>query len=276
MSKMFVKNLSDVAIEVIIDCFLKAFENYFVKMPTDIDYYVQRWKAAKVDFSLSYGMFDGNKMVGFIIHAIDKRNDVLIAFNTGTGVIPEYRGKKIIRTIYAYALDELRKNGIQKSALEVITENKIAIALYKSIGFTIRKEYKCFNGTIDLNISQLPDLKTVDLKQIDWNSLPNQKYYSWDNQKAPILAGNYSFFQVLHNGQPESFFIINTVLNYVAQMDILISQKDAWKRLFAGIQKVSGTIKINNVAIQLQNKIDALTQFGLKNTVDQFEMELDL
>lgn len=276
MSKMFVKNLSNVSIEIIIDCFLKAFENYFVKMPTDIDYYVQRWKAAKVDFSLSYGMFHGNKMVGFIIHAIDKRNDILIAFNTGTGVIPEYRGQKIIRTIYAYALHELRRNGIQKSALEVITENKIAISLYKSIGFKICKEYKCFNGTINLNVSQNPDLKTIDLKQVDWNSLPNQKYYSWDNQKVPILAGNYSFFQVLHNGQPESFFIINTALNYVAQIDILIPQKDAWKRLFAGIQKVSEIIKINNVAIQLQDKIDALTLFGLNNTVDQFEMELDL
>ena len=100
---MIVNNLSKTSLDDIIECFLLAFENYFVKMPTDTNYYKERWKASKVDLNLSYGMFDKGRLVGFIIHAVDKRAGVLTAYNAGTGVIPEYRGKRITSTIYNYA-----------------------------------------------------------------------------------------------------------------------------------------------------------------------------
>ena len=89
---MIVKNLEKIEFDIIVDCFLKSFENYYVKLPTDKNYYKNRWRLAKVDYALSYGMFDDEKLVGFIISAIDKRNGEKIAFNTGTGVLPEYRG----------------------------------------------------------------------------------------------------------------------------------------------------------------------------------------
>ncbi len=79
-----VKDLRNIDFDELMDCFLIAFENYFVKMPTDRNYYKERWRIAKVNFKLSYGMFDGEKLVGFIINAIDKRNGDLTAFNTGT------------------------------------------------------------------------------------------------------------------------------------------------------------------------------------------------
>ena len=38
------------AIDEIIESLLLAFDNYFVKMSTERDYYINRWKVAKVDF----------------------------------------------------------------------------------------------------------------------------------------------------------------------------------------------------------------------------------
>lgn len=64
---MTVKNLEKIEFEIIIACFLEAFENYFVKMPTDVTYYKNRWKLAKVNFKLSYEMFLDGKLIGFII-----------------------------------------------------------------------------------------------------------------------------------------------------------------------------------------------------------------
>ncbi|PIQ21447.1 MAG: GNAT family N-acetyltransferase [Cytophagales bacterium CG18_big_fil_WC_8_21_14_2_50_42_9] len=273
---MFVKNLSDISFEIILDCFLKAFENYFVKMPADKDYYKRRWKAAKVDFNCSYGMFDGEKMVGFIIHAIDKRNGELTAFNTGTGVIPEYRGKKIVKSIYEYAFKDLAEKGIEKSVLEVITKNDLAVSLYRGIGFNICKEYKCFNGNIKTDSSLQPELREIDLNDVDWSSLPHQQLYSWDNQQESILEGNYRFFQVIHNEKPESFFIINPDQNYLAQFDLINKENNGWKRLFMGINKISESIKINNIDVRLKEKQDNLILFGLENTVDQFEMEIKI
>lgn len=145
-----VKDLRNIDFDELMDCFLMAFENYLVKMPTDRNYYRERWKNAKVDFKLSYGMFDQEKLVGFIIHAVDNRNGALTAFNTGTGVIPEYRGLKIVQSIYEHALPDLKRKGVENCSLEVITRNEKAIRSYQSIGFEIIKKYKCYHGTIDL------------------------------------------------------------------------------------------------------------------------------
>lgn len=58
---MIVKPLDTISFETLMICFLEAFENYYVQMPTDHEYYKKRWKAAKVRLDLSYGMFDNGK-----------------------------------------------------------------------------------------------------------------------------------------------------------------------------------------------------------------------
>lgn len=273
---MTIKNLSDISFETILECFLKAFENYFVELPTDKQYYAQRWKAAKVNFTYSYGMLDGDQLVGFILHAIDKRRNQLIAYNAGTGVIPEFRGKRIVSSMYKHALNHFRENDIDSIVLEVITKNDIAIKAYENIGFEKRRKYNCFNGKIRLYSIDEVELEELDLKDVDWNSLPNQELYSWDNQKESVMLGNYRFFQIINKAEPESFFIINTEINYVAQFDLFESGAAGWLRLFSGIKTISETIKINNVDYRLKEKQKVLSSIGLKNTVDQFEMELGI
>lgn len=58
---MKIHSLERISFEQILECFLLAFEDYFVPMPTDPEYYKARWKASKVDFSASYGLFDGER-----------------------------------------------------------------------------------------------------------------------------------------------------------------------------------------------------------------------
>ena len=176
---MIIKHLGHIGFDKIMECFLLAFDDYFVKMPTDYNYYKLRWKAAKVNFELSYGMFDDDKLVGFIIHAIDKRDGDLTAFNTGTGVIPEYRGKKIVKSIYKYAIPDLAKNGITKSVLEVIIENEKAIKAYKGVGFKVRKNFKCYSGELSINLIH-NEIEEVSFNNIAWEQIPNQNKYSWD------------------------------------------------------------------------------------------------
>ena len=169
---MIVRNLSNISLEEILDAFLLAFENYFVPMPVEKEYYENRWKVARVDYNLSYGMFDGNKLVGFIIHAVDKRRGQLMAFNTGTGVIPGYRGKRIVQSIYDQALKDLKHHSIEKSTLEVITKNEIAIRTYQKVGFNVYKYFKCFNGTLKLDPPELPEIREVDLKDVEESRAP--------------------------------------------------------------------------------------------------------
>jgi len=274
--ELIVKKLGNIAFETIIDCFLKSFKNYYVELPTDINYYKQRWELAKVDFNLSYGMFDNEKLIGFIINAVDERNGIKIAFNTGTGVLPEYRGKRIVKSIYDDAIPDLKKNGITKCSLEVITDNMKAIKSYQSIGFEICKTFECYKGAINLATSEKVELNKENHSTLDWDNLPNQDLYSWDFHSKIIKDGDYSYYQVIKDNFPESYFVINPKNGYLAQFEVLIENKGNWNRLFNGIKMITETIRVINIDKRLSEKIDFINSIGLSNTVNQYEMEMEL
>ena len=273
---MEVKCLENIGFDIIIECFLKPFENYYVEMPKDLDFYRERWNYAKVDFKLSFGMFDNQNLIGFIINGIDRRNGVSIAFNTGTGVLPEFRRRKIVKRIYDFAIPKLKSNGIEKCLLEVISENIIAIKSYQDVGFKKTRILKCFNGQIE---TREMNVKVVEkkLSSIDFDSLPNQDFYSWDNHKASIKENKkYRFFQIEDRGIMNSYFIINDKNGYLAQFDLVEDGKQNWNKLISGIRGVTKKVKINNVDAKFQKKISILKSSGLTNTIDQYEMEMAL
>ncbi len=272
-----ISNLSQVSFEELVDCFLLAFENYYVKMPSDPEYYRNRWTAAKVNFDLSYGMFDRGRLVGFIIHAVDTRFGIKTAFNTGTGVIPEFRGQRITSSIYEMALKDLRYNGIEKCSLEVIQENKKAIRAYQGAGFEICKGYHCFSGPIQLGPGQDDiQLKKLDKKEFDWSAAPDQRSYSWDFQRETIEKRENEFYQVIHDTSPESFFIFNRENKYLAQFDLYVNDTNAWDRLFRGVSEVSEEVRIINVDDQRIDKLDAIAKANVTESVKQYEMELEI
>jgi len=273
---MKIKSLTHASFDEIVECFLLAFENYYVKFPTDKNYYKNRWTAAKVDWNLSYGMFDQDKLIGFIIHAVDTRFGTRIAYNAGTGVIPEYRGKRIVNSIYKFAILELKKNGIEKSTLEVIQENERAIRAYQNVGFKKSKEYYCFDGTIKTDSTDLIQLKEITKEAFNWQQCINQEFYAWDFQKETIIERDYKYFEVYNKDKIESYFILNPENKYLAQFDILVEDKDAWLRLFDGINQISKEAKIVNVDARNSEKIEAINIAQLKKTVNQYEMELEL
>ncbi|TXF90811.1 GNAT family N-acetyltransferase [Neolewinella aurantiaca] len=306
---MNVTNLSATPINKVIECFLLAFESYFASMPTDHSYYIDRWKAAGVDFELSYGMFDGNNLIAFIIHAVGTRAGTRIAFNTGTGVIPEYRGRRIVKTIYEFALKDLLGKGIERSTLEVITRNNKAIKAYQSVGFRITRRYSCFSGQVQVESKERQELKEIPLSAVNWEDLPNQPFYSWDFQKETILQRDYRFYQVIHEGSAESFFVYSPETQYLAQFDLLNTEKIGWEgrkpdssstlsqpphttalgrsnrdnlvcarweRLFHAIRQVADFVKVINVDERLEDKISVINSSGLVATVEQYEMEMEL
>lgn len=273
---MIVKDLGQTDFNDLMDCFLESFENYFVNMPTDRVYYRQRWEMAKVDYAYSYGMFDQDRLVGFILTAIDTRNGKRTAFNAGTGVIPAYRGKKIVRRIYEVALKAFKQIGIEKCALEVIVENTKAIRAYESVGMAIDKTYKSYKGEINPAWDKTVSLRQLSLQEVDWDALPQQSYYAWDNQKENIRHSLYRFFQVLHHREVESFFVIHPDNGYLAQHDLVEHEDGAWDRLFKGINQISSSIRVMNVDEVLEDKIKALDAVGLENYVNQYEMSMTL
>lgn len=102
------------------------------------------------------------------------------------------------------------------------------------------------------------------------------KVYSWDNQNESLESGNYNYFQVLVNNQVDSFFAINPENGYIAQLEVLINKNTSWNTLFSVIQSMHKEVKINNIDDRLTDKTNAVESVGLKNTVNQYEMELNI
>lgn len=268
--------LSQVPFDDLMDCFNAAFKDYYVEMPSDPAYYKTRWTAAKVDYDLSFGKMVDGKLAGFIVHAIGKRKRKRIAFNTGTGVLPEHRGQGMTESIYEAALPILKEAGIQRCELEVITENAPAIRSYQKIGFEVQMALHCYKG--DLDFPENPDLA---IEELDYDAfvkfaLPNQKYCAWDNHIASLKGGDTQYFSIYHHGTTESYFALRPETGYLAQFELLGKDPKAWERLFTAVNSLTPSVKINNVDARQKDKLAWLGRLGLAKTVDQFEMGMKL
>lgn len=276
---MEIKSLKHAALAEIVDCLVASFADYFVQMPADVAYWESRFAGARVDYSLSYGMFDKGKLLGFIMQGIDRRQGERVAFNTGTGVLPAYRGQQVVDRLYAFALPELKAAGVNKCALEVIQKNEKAIRVYERIGFKRTREYKCFRGELNPPVEDV-FLHETAFEEIEKINSPYHPLYSWDNCNGAIraLKDVYKSYILTDKADtPLGFFVIHPLSGYLAQFEVNKPEEiDNWKKLFAGIAAISKTVKINNIDSRRKEVISILPELGLENHVDQYEMEMPL
>lgn len=267
---MQIKNLSSIPFEKVVDCFLQAFKNYFVSLPDDVDYWRNRFAAVKVDWALSFGMFDGDKLVGYIINGIGDHNGKLTAYNTGTGVLEEYRGRQIVDQLYDHAFPVFKKRGIQKCLLEVICENSRAIKVYERTGFEVLRKLCSYSGTISSKDSSI-FVEKVDYRKILDLNLYNPAYYSWEGSAETILnLGDRVETYFFGEGAIWGYFCIDQNSN-ILQLD-----SNGCHKLIEGIAKVSKVVKTKNISEDRTGVISALVSAGLNNSVNQFEMQLML
>ena len=269
---MEIRNLANTDIKTIVECMAECFKNYFVKIPNDVDFWDKRYKAARVDYNLSFGAFDGDDLVAFIINGIDVHNEEKTAFNTGTGVLEAYRGQKLVDQIYSFALPILRENGITKCMLEVIEQNDVAVRVYERIGFQKDRFLRCFSGEL-IDKENNTTIQEVDTAIIKDSIAEYQSFYAWDNAIASIVKGGEMFKSYLIKDYDESeigYFVINKFTNALIQIEAYQAQD--WDRIIGATKKVIPSIRINNVDNNREECIDALKKAGLENHINQFEM----
>lgn len=273
---MHIRNLSETSLEEIIDCLLHAFEGYFVKMPADLIYWQNRFNAARVDWEFSFGMFSEGKLAGFIINGIDFENDQLTAFNTGTGVLPEFRGQKIVDQLYAFAIPLLKKSGVEACSLEVIQKNEIAVAVYKRIGFQVTADYKCFRGKLNLPESNAL-LTEIAADEIFERENPNHHFYSWDfrNEAINLSRKNYRCYD-FETEKAKGYFILDPENGSLAQFEVAPENEENELNLLSAVRKISPEIRINNVDSKRELRLNSLLKSGLENHIDQYQMRMHL
>lgn len=124
--------------------FSEAFSDYSVPLRLSPEALSELHRRRGVRYDLSVGAFDQERLVGFTFNGLGTFDGRLAGYDAGTGVIPAARGRGLARRMMERSLRLLATQGAERSILEVLQTNHRAIALYRDIGFRIRRELLCW------------------------------------------------------------------------------------------------------------------------------------
>ncbi len=167
-----------------------AFDNYFVDMEMDFETFENRFLVKeKIDLSLSGAFFsEKDEILAFILHAVEFKNGVKTAYNAGTGVIPDFRGKKLTTALYSELINTLKEQAVEAIQLEVITENHPAIKAYENVGFQKKRTLHFYNSDTGPALKKNTRVTPTDFKStLDFN-LYSDYTPSWPCQPSHLAA----------------------------------------------------------------------------------------
>jgi len=270
---MKIKNLAGVPFENVLSCFLSAFEGYFIKLPEDPNYWWERFTIARVNWELSFGMFDEDELVGYIINCVDQHRESLTAYNTGTGVLANYRGRAIVDQLYEHAIPVLKVHGVEKCLLEVICENERALKVYNRIGFEITRQLRSFTGSLPETSSEIT-LQKCHFSQVIQSGLYEEALYSWDNtaKAVELMQNRVQTWCLGDPDSPEAYLVIDNAGNIIQ----LFSKSDKYPELLTAAGPLAKEVMLKNVSAGRESLINTLQKWHLSNPVNQYEMEMEI
>jgi len=123
------------------DAFMSSFQSFQITTETTYESFCEMLKERNYDATISLGAFDSEtgKLVSYVLNSVLERN-VKTAYDILTGTIPGYRRKGISRKIFEKMKILLRQNEVKIYTTEVLKNNSEALALYLSVGFSIKNE----------------------------------------------------------------------------------------------------------------------------------------
>lgn len=133
----------------------------------------------------SVGLFDGDALVGFVFNGVRGR----YCYDSGTAIIPAYRGKGYAHLLLDKTLSVIRDQAIDTWILEVLSNNEKAIKLYTSIGFSKQRGFNCYHLKAE-DFRQILTKTEVALIRQKSIAIPHGECLpSWQNEEESIMAG---------------------------------------------------------------------------------------
>ena len=182
-----IRELHNAGIKVIHGASIKAYEDYPVPVSLSVPELSYMLERRGYDSTISIGAFDKDDLVGFIFNGIGAWNRKLTAYDTGTGLIKEYRRRGIATKLFDASLPLLRQRNVKQYLLEVLQTNKAAYDLYCKKGFRVTRKFDCFISPIaDIRIDEgkLNDKFHIQtIEKPDWELLSSFWEFSpsWQN-----------------------------------------------------------------------------------------------
>ncbi len=275
-----IKTLEHTTPDKIVEVFNESFSDYIVPLKLSIAQLENKIQNDGIRLRFSPGAFEGDRLVGFILHGYDMINNKPVIYNAGTGVIPSQRGQKLTSELYSFILPILRSEGVSKIQLEVITGNLPAIRTYQNTGFQITRTLNCYKGSLNPTEAAI-DLRIRKLEQYDWPIM--QSFWdwlpSWQNSitAAENLRHDNLAYGIYTNETLLGYIIYNPLSKRVQQFAVHKQhrRKGIGSQLFHAIShNIEKEIAIINVEEGSKDTDRFLASIGLNIYVKQYEMEL--
>ncbi|KIO78907.1 hypothetical protein TH53_00945 [Pedobacter lusitanus] len=278
---MKITTLENVDTGSLAETFNLSFSDYLVPFKITKEQLERKIKTESIDLRFSAGAFEDDRLIGFILHGIDHIHGNKVAYNAGTGVIPDERGNKITSKLMEYIIPKLKEQNVTKLKLEVITGNQVAINTYERAGFKITRDYNCYKGQLKTHSGSRFEIRPLlsddwQLFSSFWDGEP-----AWQNsvtamknaKELHIAIGIFSADQLI------GYLIYNPDNHRIHQFAVAPAyrRQGAAKQLFEYIS--SGEKKefsVINIDKNLHRIHAFLLTVGYELTIKQYEMELNI
>ena len=223
-----IKTLSNIPFENIYEAFKNAFSDYVEPLDLTLEQLKYMVERRGCKFELSFGAFNGDDLVGVTLNGVRQWNGEPTVYDTGTGVIKEFRKQGIATKMFNESLPVLRENNITQYLLEVIKTNTAAFDLYKKAGFKVIREFDYYKSAKDeLIYDKIISPKDFEIKVIenpDWEKL--QSFWdfkpSWQNSIDSIKRKfvNFKILGIQKKSELVGYGIIENSTGDIPQLAI--------------------------------------------------------
>ena len=266
---------------------VEAFADYQVDMSymTSERSWLRNLKSG-VRYDSSVGAFDGEKLVGVTFVGLDDWKGEKAAFDAGTGIVPGYRGQGIAKAMFEFILPGLRDRGVSKFLLEVLQPNKAAIRAYTKTGFTISREFACYDlhpGSFteenlacgDFEVREINKTKVLEFKnQVDWQP-------SWENSFSGMnrIEDELIRLGAFRGDQCVGILVFYPLLRWVMGLVVIHDFRrqavasTLMRALMKDLPRGVDVVKINNIDLSDKAMPAFFEKAGAVHVIDQFEME---
>lgn len=280
---MEIKSLGNTDFDTIFEAFSRAFSEYELQL--DKMELQAMFKRRGFCADLSFAAFEGDQIVAFTCNGIGIFEGKMMAYDTGTGTLKEFRGKGLATQIFEYSIPYLKEKGITHYLLEVLQHNPKAVSVYRNIGFEVNREFNYFvqdNGLIHTEIKTTElsyEIRPINIAEFDhivrdfWDFHP-----SWQNgfESVRRTAETFISFGVFTVSKLIGYSIFDPVSGDITQIavDPDYRRKGIATALLREMVKLNknSAVKVINTDVNCVSITDFLKAKNIKLQGTQFEM----
>jgi len=274
----------------IVKTFDEAFADYFLKMRTSSERWLyNRCVKNGVAFDCSVGAFHGDRMVGITLIGLDDWQGVPAAFDAGTGIVPDYRGRALARKMFELAVPGLKERGVRKFLLEVLQVNEPAIKAYRKSGFEVTRELDCYELALDKARPHSTGSAPCEIRPITRDQIsPFREHVdwqpSWENSFSSIhripdeIVALGAFDHSTCVGELVYYPLLNWIVSLVVRKDDRRRgiARELLTHFMSQLEPEIDSVKLINVDHSDEGMTAFLHHCGFRLYTRQYEMALTL